>query len=128
MSTTRKLFHLFAVLPLLTSCVNYTVLNYTQTNVCDNQKYISTESHTYGGVRARLEDEERKGGDYIPTISAKEIKMSFTVSRLLSYARKKYNDSTLNITNIRYDMRNLNVFTFNFRRPDAVTYDVFKCE
>jgi hypothetical protein len=61
-------------------------------------------------------------------IKRKDIKSGFRNIALLSDARRKYNDSTLNITNIKFDMRNLKVFYFSFGRLDAVVYDVFKCE
>jgi hypothetical protein len=116
----KKLSVLFLLVLLLeTSCVSYQVKvqdgqPYGRfSEICDDVKYIKTESYT-GKVVFNGDNYDVK-------------KESFNYHYLLKKVRMANNDTTLNITNLIWDIKTTKFFRMTNSKNVGVTYDIIRC-
>ena len=94
----------------------------TSIEICKEVNYLGTRTLSIHQQDSLEWDDSR----YYTTNRPQD---DFKYHNLLIRARKDYNDSSVVITNLKWDIKEFKWFSWVFwHRIDGVTYDVIKCD
>ncbi len=93
----------------------------TSIEICKEVTYLGTRN-----LSGKTTTEGYEPGEFI---DVNRPKNQFTYYNLIERARKDFKDSTVLVTNVKWDIKEFNLLNrFFWQKFDGVTYDVIKCD